>query len=272
MKGYWRIEKKWVHEWGLTPTECIVLADMHSWQGAGGKGVTQKDRAERCGLSVRGLRDALGSIAAKTAALKGQILPQEGAETAALIGKNCRSKAANSAPSPHTPYNKVEELVEERTKNKSESYSPPIPPAGGDVEGEGQKQGEMQVPKTPATTPATLDPSVVVTVRQLVDELRREVSNNGTLAESAMRLYAFDQPTLLQYLGWFADQLNLEGVPSMARGRFRRRFSGWLRTQAEQRMKQQNNNRNGNNPNTVPGTNIPLDYVARQLAIINGGK
>lgn len=36
MAGYWKIEKEWVQKWGLTATECIVLADCLEQGSSGG--------------------------------------------------------------------------------------------------------------------------------------------------------------------------------------------------------------------------------------------
>lgn len=129
MAGYWKIEKEWVQEWGLTATECIVLADCLSWQGGDGRGVTQAERAERCGMKPRMLRYTFKSIMDKVekrqdiatecrqkiATSIGKILPHKAA-------KNCHIKRQDIATSPHTPYNNVEEQEEKEERCETRTH------------------------------------------------------------------------------------------------------------------------------------------------------
>lgn len=136
MAGYWKIDKDWVQVWGLTATECIVLADCETWQGTDGEGCTIKERAERCGLSERAVRYVMASLVAK-------IATSNVAKIATSCGKNCHFRwqklplnVAKIATSPHTPYNKEEEH-EEHTKKGGSAHARVSPPP--DTHDEGQE-------------------------------------------------------------------------------------------------------------------------------------
>ena len=44
MAGFWKIDKKWVQEWGLTGNEALLLADLLDWDCG------MKERAQRLGV------------------------------------------------------------------------------------------------------------------------------------------------------------------------------------------------------------------------------
>ena len=83
---------------------------------------------------------------------------------------------------------------------------------------------------------------VIGEVESLAEELRKEILNGGTVSESAMRLYGLNPQQLVEYLGWFVDKLVVDGTQFKSRSDFRRHFNNWLRIQAEQNIKRQQNN------------------------------
>ena len=76
MKGYWKIPKEWISDWGLTASECIVLADYLDYDGFG-KGVKQEERAKRCGIDRRQLLNIRRSIWEKISQKNGKKFPIE---------------------------------------------------------------------------------------------------------------------------------------------------------------------------------------------------
>ena len=59
MAGFWKIEKTWVQEWGLTGNEALLLADMLDWEC----GV--KERAQRLGVDRSRLYTTLEKLTEK---------------------------------------------------------------------------------------------------------------------------------------------------------------------------------------------------------------
>lgn len=104
----------------------------------------------------------------------------------------------------------------------------------------------------------------VADVATLAEELRQEISNGGSVAESAMRLYGLYPEELIQYVGWFVDKLNIDGTTYKSRGDFKRHFQAWLRIQVEKKI-----NTNNNGKQQGPSD----DYIRRVAADIaaNGG-
>lgn len=149
MAGYWKIDKDWVQVWGLTATECIVLADCETWQGTDGQGCTIDERAERCGLSRAGVRKVMASLQKKL-----QKVPQSSTQSCHFrchkvapkvlqsSTKGCykvAQKVPQSSTSPHTPYNKEEEHEEKTKKGGSAHARVSTPP---DTHDEGQEAAQ----------------------------------------------------------------------------------------------------------------------------------
>ena len=83
---------------------------------------------------------------------------------------------------------------------------------------------------------------VIGEVDSLAEELKEEIQNGGTVAESTMRLYGINPQQQVEYLGWFVDKLRLDGTTFKSRSDFRRHFANWLRIQVEQSLKRQQSN------------------------------
>ena len=79
-------------------------------------------------------------------------------------------------------------------------------------------------------------------VENLAEELKEEIQNGGSTAESALRLYGLNPQQTEEYVGWFVDKLRLDGTTFKSRSDFRRHFANWLRIQVEQSLKRQQNN------------------------------
>ena len=83
---------------------------------------------------------------------------------------------------------------------------------------------------------------VIGEVENLAEELKQEIRDGGSTAESAMRLYGIAPEQLEEYVGWFVDKLNLDGVSYKSRSDFRRHFNNWLRIQAQEIINKQTHN------------------------------
>jgi len=106
---------------------------------------------------------------------------------------------------------------------------------------------------------------VVGEIDKLAEELKKEIQNGGSVAESAMRLYGVLPEELLEYVGWFVDKLNLDGMKFKSRSDFRMHFNNWLRIQVQQKVIKQQNNGKQNGPSD--------EYIMRtaQQVAANGG-
>lgn len=120
MRGYWKIEKEWMHGWGLTASEAVVLADLLSWNGINGEGCTLKERAERCCMSLRNLKYTIAKLrqneSAKIALSECKNCTIQSAKIAPKKCKNCTLDGAKIALPPITP-NIVEEHIEEHEEH-----------------------------------------------------------------------------------------------------------------------------------------------------------
>ena len=83
---------------------------------------------------------------------------------------------------------------------------------------------------------------VIGDVENLAKELKEEIRNGGSTAESALRLYGLNPQQTEEYVGWFVDKLRLDGTTFKSRSDFRRHFANWLRIQVEQSLKRQQSN------------------------------
>ena len=59
MAGFWKIDKTWVQEWGLTGNEALLLADLLDWDC----GI--KERAQRLGVDRSRLYTTLKKLTEK---------------------------------------------------------------------------------------------------------------------------------------------------------------------------------------------------------------
>ena len=98
MRGYWKIEKEWMHGWGLTASEAVVLADYLAWNS------NQRGHAAMCCITDRQLRNLLQSIEEKISALDRKKFPQIEEIISAFRGKNFRKKEEKISAPPTPPY------------------------------------------------------------------------------------------------------------------------------------------------------------------------
>ena len=101
----------------------------------------------------------------------------------------------------------------------------------------------------------------------MAEELKQEIRNGGSTAESAMRLYGIAPDQLEEYVGWFVDKLNLDGVSYKSRSDFRRHFNNWLRIQAQEII----NKQQAHNGTTITNSRYQPQYSAEFLADIAAG-
>lgn len=102
---------------------------------------------------------------------------------------------------------------------------------------------------------------VVGEIEKIADEVRQEIHNNGSIVESALRLYGLAPQQLEEYLGWFVDKLRIDGTQFKSRSDFRMHFNNWLRKQVQEKINQQH----GSNGNHIPRKHQP-QYSAEFLA------
>lgn len=111
---------------------------------------------------------------------------------------------------------------------------------------------------------------VVGEVEKLAQEVRQEIQNNGSIVESALRLYGLAPQQLEEYLGWFVDKLTIDGTQFKSRSDFRMHFNNWLRKQIQEKINQQHNN----NGNRSPRNHQPQysdEFMASIAADITSG-
>lgn len=108
---------------------------------------------------------------------------------------------------------------------------------------------------------------VIGEVENLAEELKKEIRDGGSTAESAMRLYGIAPEQLEEYVGWFVDKLNLDGVSYKSRSDFRRHFNNWLRIQAQEII----NKQQAHNGTTITNSRYQPQYSAEFLADIAAG-
>lgn len=87
---------------------------------------------------------------------------------------------------------------------------------------------------------------VIGEIEKLADEMRQEISNNGSIVDSAMRLYGLNPRELKDYLGWFVDKLRIDGTRFKSRSDFRMHFNNWLRKSLQEKVIQDNRHGNSN--------------------------
>ena len=212
MAGFWKIEKDWVHEWGLTHFEAVVLADIKSCD----KPCTLQERADRCGASKNGIRKALESIQKKV---------------------------------PHSVQNRTHSGTEESThsvQNRTHSGTeevhkvalPPYPP----IIEEPKKNHEEHCDESRAREEEFRQLGMVKKVDELANELREEIRNGGSFITNTMQMYGLNPQQTEEYLGWFLNHLGMGGTTLKSRGDFRRHFTNWLGIQMREQLKRQQSN------------------------------
>ena len=210
MKGYWKIPKEWISDWGLNASECIVLADILSgWE------CSVKERAQRCGMSVRKLEYVIGSLfanaSAKIALQKVQKLHFKGAKIALRKCKNCTSQVQKLHIPPHPPILEEEEKKKEEGENNSHTLE---------------------------------SNSMLEKIEKVAEEFREELAGETQTAERFLRLFGLPKEQLLAAADLFRDTLLAQGDEYKSRGDYRRHFLSWLKINAKRIFNEPKTNNN----------------------------
>lgn len=259
------IQLDWVTKWGMSPAEAMVYGYLHGWlvdQKQMQFSQTQGEIAATLGMSRRSLiriaarLEQLGCITAK--------------RTTTGITYTCN--AVTKWHKPDMLYNSESDKVAHGDKMSHCDKVSQSMCQDGTKGCDNVAQDTLY--NTLNNTHNTSDDArarekelaaggVVESVGKLVEEMQGELIGNAEWAMSAMRLYGLTTRQLSDAVAMFADKLAVDGVSYKSRSDFRRHFNNWLRIQVNQ------NQRNGNNgQQTLPGTNISAEYLARQLAVL----
>ena len=208
MAGFWKIEKTWVQEWGLTGNEALLLADMLTWEC----GMTE--RAQRLGVTRQRLYVTLERLTEKLS----QNVTPECHKMLQLLSQNvtyrCHKMLHNNVTNCDTVSN-IEEHIEEHIEEQEEARA---------REDELETLGEVEK------------------VEKLAGELRSELEAGSMTSERFQRSYGLTPEQVEQALGLFEDKLAIEGVTVKSRGDFRRHFNNWLKNNAKTIFNDGNNN------------------------------
>lgn len=112
MKAFWKIPKEWVHEWGLSGNEALLLADIIDWPNC-----TSEERARRIGVSKRGVLKMMERL--KNGEQSAPLLGEQSAPS--LVNKVHRKKCSHGEQSSPKTVNKVHQ-------NGEQSALPPYNP------------------------------------------------------------------------------------------------------------------------------------------------
>ena len=208
MAGFWKIDKTWVQEWGLTGNEALLLADMLTWEC----GMTE--RAQRLGVTRQRLYVTVDRLTEKLS----QIVTPECHKMLQLLSQNvthrCHKMLHNNVTNCDTVSN-IEEHIEEHKGEREEARA---------REDELETLGEVEK------------------VEKLAGELRAELEAGSMTSERFQRSYGLTPEQVEQALGLFEDKLAIEGVTVKSRGDFRRHFNNWLKNNAKTIFNDGNNN------------------------------
>ena len=199
MKGYWKIAKEWISDWGLNASECIVLADILSgWE------CTVKERAQRCGMSVRSLERAFANIVRnESAKMALKQVPKWHFKGAKLALTKCQS-GTSEVPKWHFPPHPL--IIEEEKKNIEERENNSHPLESN---------------------------SMLEKIEKVAAEFREELASETQTAERFLRLFGLPKEQLLAAADIFRDTLLAQGDEYKSRGDYRRHFLSWLKINAK---------------------------------------
>ena len=210
MAGFWKIEKTWVQEWGLTGNEALLLADLLDWEC----GVTE--RAQRLGVDRSGIYSTLGKLTKKVL----KISTPECRKIQQIVLKKstqaCRKNQHKRVEKINTVSN-IEEHIEEHKGEREDAHAHAR-------EEEAAKMG------------------VVEPVVTLAEEWKKELAEGSVTAERFFRAYGLTADQVATAIGLFVDKLALDGQTLKSRGDFRRHFNSWLKLNAKRIFNNGNNN------------------------------
>lgn len=235
---FWKIPKEWIQEWHLSAIECIVLADATEWE------CPIVERAERCGVAERTVRNTLAGLtekAVKITALSDllkavRITAKSGKNYRIQNGKNYRLKrqnlpletaklTANLRNTPHTPYKEYTDNKDNgdkcaRASEKPENFS-------------GKNLSAAEPAPTPQPPAPTAPDSVLVKrVSEWEQEHRTMIAQGSEWANSIYRLYKITSLQLNDYLTQFTDHCTAQGEEYKTLTDYRKHLTSWLRYRA----------------------------------------
>lgn len=211
MAGFWKIDKTWVQEWGLTGNEALLLADLLDWDCG------MKERAQRLGVTRQRLYATVDRLTEK---LSQNVTPECHKMLQRLsqnVTRRCHKMLHNNVTKCDTVYN-IEEHIGEHIEEREDART---------REGELETLGEVEK------------------VEKLAGELRAELEAGSMTSERFQRSYGLTPEQVEQALGLFEDKLAIEGVTVKSRGDFRRHFNNWLKNNAKTIFNDGNNNSSG---------------------------
>lgn len=259
------IQLDWVTKWGMSPAEAMVYGYLHGWlvdQKQMQFSQTQGEIAATLGMSRCTVIRALAK------------LEKQGCITTkhSTGGTTYSCNHVSKWHKPDMLYNEESSKMRQGSKKRQSSNLQQPMSQNATTPCSNLRQDTLY--NTLNNTHNTSDDArarekelaaggVVESVGKLVEEMQGELIGNAEWAMSAMRLYGLTTRQLSDAVAMFADKLAVDGVSYKSRSDFRRHFNNWLRIQVNQ------NQRNGNNgQQTLPGTNISAEYLARQLAVL----
>lgn len=210
MAGFWKIDKTWVQEWGLTGNEALLLADLLDWEC----GMTE--RAQRLGVTRQRLYVTLERLTEKLS----QNVTPECHKMLQRVSQNvthrCHKMLHNNVTKCDTVYN-IGEHIEEHIGEREDAHARAR-------EEEAARMG------------------VVEPVVTLAEEWKKELAEGSVTAERFFRAYGLTADQVATAIGLFVDKLALDGQTLKSRGDFRRHFNSWLKLNAKRIFNNGNNN------------------------------
>ena len=239
MAGFWKIDKTWVQEWGLTGNEALLLADLLTWPECG-----VGERAERIKVS----RPTLYALRRNLDKKCKETLQPECKETLQKVLRNFTTKCKESLqPNVKKLYThtNIEEHKEEHKEEREDAHARAR-------EEEAAKMG------------------VVEPVVTLAEEWKKELADGSVTAERFLRAYGLTADQVATAIGLFVDKLALDGQTLKSRGDFRRHFNSWLKLNAK-RIFDNGNNNAGTNRHQPQYSDKFISELMSDLASIDPG-
>ena len=178
MAGFWKIEKTWVQEWGLTGNEALLLADMLDWEC----GVTE--RAQRLGVDRSGIYSTLGKLTKKVLKISTPECRKIQQILLKISTPECRKNQHKRVEKINTVSN-IEEHIGEHIGEREDAHARAR-------EEEAAKMG------------------VVEPVVTLAEEWKKELADGSVTAERFFRAYGLTADQVATAIGLFVDKLALD--------------------------------------------------------------
>ena len=163
MKAYWKIPKEWVQDWGLSPTEALILSDIQDWPNC-----SHEERAKRVGLSTRQLTR-----------LKDKMSSNE--RTKCLVSRGQNVFSTEDKMSSKTDESTRQNVLKNRTKCpqiKKEKENPPTPPIKKNKNNQEQKNITLDKSSVPNADASAAEKTSQKKKKKYTDE---EIKLHGEL-------------------------------------------------------------------------------------------